>query len=172
MQISEDQTSWLSSASCLVGHANYCYSSIISSHPHRQSRYKYNIQNQMKSSFPKRDKHHSKRKRGSNGNPKFVDCVLEKSSSNMYIYIYIYLHILEELKSKTQSLNMALTLETFLTILNAAYHVLERSSSNALGLLPLLRWPWLVHCVINSPPQQSSSYCFSVTINTKTTNCK
>ena len=57
-----------------------------------------------------------------NVNPKFVYCVLEKSSSYLhlyidiyvcvYIYIYIYLHIYEELFPKARSLKLAPTLET------------------------------------------------------------
>ena len=43
----------------------------------------------MKSSFPKCDKHHS-RKWACNANTMLIDYVLEKSLS--YIYIYIYTH--------------------------------------------------------------------------------
>ena len=64
----------------------------------------------VKSSFPKRVKRHSK-KNVSNVNSKYVDWVLEKSSS--YVYIRIYLHIYEELFPKTRSLNLSLKIETF-----------------------------------------------------------
>ena len=45
----------------------------------------------MKSASPKSVKCHSKNKWVSNVNPKFVDCVLEKSSSCMYTCIYVYI---------------------------------------------------------------------------------
>ena len=66
----------------------------------------------MKNSFPKRIKRHSK-KCDSNVNLKFVECVLEKSSSYMLAYIHTYLQIYEELFPKSQSMNLALTLETY-----------------------------------------------------------
>ena len=51
--------------------------------------YIYYIYN-MKSSFPKRSKRHS-RKRACNANAKFKDCVLVKTFSHMYIWVYIYI---------------------------------------------------------------------------------
>ena len=45
----------------------------------------------MKNSFPKRIKRHSKIKWACNANAKFIDCVLEKSFSQVYIYICTYL---------------------------------------------------------------------------------
>ena len=47
----------------------------------------YSIYVQIKSSFPKRDKRHSKHW-ACNGNAKFIDCVLEKSFSYTHIYIF------------------------------------------------------------------------------------
>ena len=73
----------------------------------------------MKSSFPKCDKHHSK-EWVSNVNAKFVDCLLEKSSSDQYLHRSIY----EELFPKTRYLNFALETQFW----NGAYRVLEKSS--------------------------------------------
>ena len=47
----------------------------------------------VKSSFPKRDKLHSKKKWAFNVNTKFIDCVLEKSLSCMTICINIFINM-------------------------------------------------------------------------------
>ena len=51
------------------------------------------------------------KKRASNINPKFVDCVLEKMLF-IYVHIRVYLHIYEARFPETRSLNVALTFET------------------------------------------------------------
>ena len=42
----------------------------------------------INSSFPKRDKRHSKKCFWNDANAKFINCILEKSSSYMDIHIY------------------------------------------------------------------------------------
>ena len=55
----------------------------------------------MKSSFPKRDKRHSK-KWVYIANANFVDCILEKSSSYIYTHTQMCIPLYEELFSKTR----------------------------------------------------------------------
>ena len=52
----------------------------------------FNCNKYIKSSVPKGDKHHSKRKWDCYANAKFIDYVLEKSFSN-HVYMHIYVHI-------------------------------------------------------------------------------
>ena len=50
------------------------------------------VRTNVKSSFPKRNKHHFKNW-ASNVNVTFIDCVLEKSFSHIYISIYVCIYL-------------------------------------------------------------------------------
>ena len=80
----------------------------------------------MESSFPKHDKRQSNN-RGCYANAKFRDHVLEKSSF-INIHIYTHIYICEKLYSKTQTMNLALTLQPHLF---GMVLVLEKNSSYA-----------------------------------------
>ena len=80
----------------------------------------------VKSFFSKRDERQSKN-RVCNVNSKFADDVLEKRVSLIWTYIGIYTYV--RALSKTQSLNLALTMQANF-VWKGTYRVLEKNSSD------------------------------------------
>ena len=80
----------------------------------------------MKSSFPKRDERHSKKKWAYDTNAMFIDCVYENNCSHMNEYMHIYLYIfLNSSFAKHYLRHWQCNLDRWI----GAYRVLEKSPS-------------------------------------------